>query len=208
MLDFSTLDNIPMQRAKKDFSEPIEPIAGNLAIKPENPATGQNNALQEQTYKAINRELQERERLRKAYNTYHENIRRAGSLRSDILKGMKRGEEPLDLLLKAVECISLMTGDTAIYSQSKADILAIYGYGLGYKAPLHIKLQETRERLEKLESAEVAPEEAQRINNAIREHRGLITDLEKRLATHEAGYTHIGDITRAIIEELREKQGK
>ena len=62
MLDFSTLDKIPMQRAIEDFTEPLPQEAGNLAIKPEKPATGQNNAIQEQPYKAINREIQERER--------------------------------------------------------------------------------------------------------------------------------------------------
>ena len=203
MLDFSTLDKIPMQRAIEDFTEPLPQEAGNLAIKPEKPATGQNNAIQEQPYKAISRELEERERLREAYSTYQENIKRAGSLRSDILKGMKRGEDPLDLLLKAVECISLMTGDSHIYSQSKGDILAIYGRGLGYKAPLHTQLKEARERLERLERVESAPEDRQRVNNAIQAHRELITDLEKQIAKTQ-GYTPIGAIVEDVIEELRE----
>ena len=177
MLDFTALDNIPAQRAIKDFSEPLANEEGNYTPQEEKTATGQNNA-----FIALDLEQRERAKLREAYTAYQENIQRAGMIRADILKGIKRGEEPLDLLLKAVECISLMTGDSHIYSQSKADILAIYGYGLGYKAPLHQEIQEARTRLEKLERAEVKPEETQRIENAIRAHRELIEELERGTA--------------------------
>ena len=169
MLDFTALDSIPEKKKKKDFSELLDHEEGNYTPKPEKPATGEINA-----FIALDQEQRDRAKLREAYSTYQENIKRAGMIRAEILKGIKQGEEPLDLLLKAVECISLMTGDSHIYSQSKADIVAIYGYGLGYKAPLHHAIEEAKARLEKLERAEASPEEAQRIQNAIRAHRELI----------------------------------
>ena len=81
----------------------------------------------------LNREKQDRDGYRQMYATYQQNIKRAGTLRGDIVKGIQSGENPLELLLKAVECISLMTGDTVIYAQSKEDILAVYGWGEGAK---------------------------------------------------------------------------
>ena len=126
-LDFTALNNIPLQVAKKDFTEPIG-YEVNLALKLEKPATGQNKAHSGQTTNKLDGEKKERARLREMYSTYQENIRRAGSCRRDILKGMKRGEDPLVLLLKALECISLVTGDTVILEQGKADITAIYGW--------------------------------------------------------------------------------
>ncbi len=122
-LDFTALDNIRKQTAQEDFSEPLGSEAGQSATTEEKPATGGNTALQGHihTHK-LDKERLERENMRKAYREYQQNIRRSGTLRAEVLKGIQRGEEPLDLLLKAMECISKMTGDIAIYSQSQKDI--------------------------------------------------------------------------------------
>lgn len=40
-------------------------------------------------------------------------------LRADINKAVKEGAEPVEILLKALECISLMTGDTVVYRQNE-----------------------------------------------------------------------------------------
>lgn len=45
------------------------------------------------------------------YAQYQEDIRVSGMLRSEILKGLKEGEEMLSLFGKACECIGKMTGD-------------------------------------------------------------------------------------------------
>lgn len=221
-LDFTALNNIPLQVAKKDFTEPLGYEAGNLALKPEKPATGQNRSPSGEIIHShkLDAERQERARLREMYSTYQENIRRAGSCRSDILKGMKRGEDPLALLLKAIECISLMTGDTVILEQGKADILAIYGWGLGEVAPLQTQLEEARTRLDRLTGQEpregLPPAEysnaEQRIQGAIREHRELIASLERAIARakHEEGHSDpqpVGEVVAGIVEELRERQG-
>ena len=105
-LDFRALDSIP-----------------NTA-----PAIGPGQATHR-----LDRERRERINAQQMYATYQQNIKRAGTLREDIVKGIQSGEDPVALLLKAVECISLMTGDTVIYAQSKEDILAVYGWGEGAK---------------------------------------------------------------------------
>lgn len=198
-LDFTALNNIPLQVAKKDFAEPMGYETGNSTLKPEKPATGQNTASNGQAVQSyrLDREKEERAHIREMYSTYQENIRRAGSCRSDILKGMKRGEAPLALLLKALECISLMTGDTVILEQGKADITAIYGWGLGEVAPLQTQLEEAKKRLARLTGQEpredLPPAEyrnaEQRIQGAIREHETLIESLERAIARaeHEEG---------------------
>lgn len=209
MLDFTALNSIQHRTAIKDFTEPLEPTAGNLALKPENHATGENISPRGYIHShKLDAEKRERERLREMYSTYQENIKRAGSCRSDVLKGIKRGEDPLALLLTAIECISLMTGDTVIYTQAKEDITAIYGWGLGYSYPLHAQLREARERLEKLEQATVLPEDRQRLNNAITAHKELIAKIKDQMKRNslEKGYTPIQEILEDVIEELKSKQ--
>lgn len=209
MLDFTALNNIAMQRAIQDFTEPLEPTAGNLALKPEKPATGENISPRGHIHShKLDAEKREREQLREMYSTYQENIKRAGSCRSDVLKGIKRGEDPLDLLLTAIECISLMTGDTVIYKQAEEDITAIYGWGLGYKQPLHRQLRNARERLEKLKQATVLPEDRQRLNNAIREHEEVILLIKAQMKreSQEKGYTPIQEILEDVIEDIRANQ--
>lgn len=112
---------------------------------------------------------------------YQENIRRAGNLRADILKGLKTGQDPLRLLLQAAECISAMTGDTVFYQQVKGDIISIYGYGLGAEATLAEELKTARERRAKLANAtryEVPEESKKRIMNAIHALDSQIARLE------------------------------
>ena len=76
----------------------------------------------------LDRERQEREHARNMYAEYQKNIKRSEALRAGILKGLREREDPRALLLKAVECISLMTGETVIYSQAKEDLNNLYGY--------------------------------------------------------------------------------
>ena len=211
-LDFTALENIPLHIAKNDFTEPISHEEGNLALKPEKPATGQNIAPQGEYIHShrLDAELQERARLREMYSTYQENIQRAGMLRADILKGIQRGEAPLALLLRAVECISLMTGDTVIYTQTKADLLSVYGWGLGEPEPLQTELENAQQRLERLKRATVPPEAQPRLQNAIREHTELVESLQRaivRSAEHEEGLKTASDIVGEVLEDIRARQG-
>ncbi len=54
-----------------------------------------------------------------AWKEYQDNIIKAGQLRSEISKGIAAGEDTADLLLKALKCISCMTGDQVFYTANK-----------------------------------------------------------------------------------------
>jgi len=53
----------------------------------------------------------EHDMIEEMYAEYQKNIKRSESLRIQINKGVEAGEPPITLLIKAIECISLMTGD-------------------------------------------------------------------------------------------------
>lgn len=208
-LDFTALNSITP--AKKSYVPPTVYEEGNLALLLQKPATAQNTAPQGELIHShrLDAELQERTRIREMYATYQDNIKRAGSLRADLLKGIQRGEEPLALLLKAVECISLMTGDTVIYDQSKEDILAIYGWGLGSPEPLHTELKNAYNRLERLKSATVPPEDQPRLQRAIRSHEEYIESLREAIARadRQQGLRDASDIVSEVIANIIKKSG-
>lgn len=121
---------------------------------------------------------QEKERNRAAYTEYQHNIAAAGTLRSDILKGLKEGRSICRLFLQSCEIISLMTGESLFYNTVKADILEIYGEGLAQPEPLSLEIQETRDRLERLTAAAEKDPAGQRITGAIKAHRERLSYLE------------------------------
>ena len=169
-IDFSALQ-------KPKAKDPLQTVADYL---------GQSK--EEKKYYKLEREQQERERMRKVYQTYQQNTRQAGTLRNDIAKGIQRGEDPIALLLKAVECISLMTDNTVLYEQTKEDLQAIYGWGLGYRTPLELELEEARARLDRLIHSEHTYTDTHTHNSiqrAITAHRELIKNLEGEIAKHE-----------------------
>lgn len=109
------------------------------------------------------------------YGVFHDNIRKAGTLRSYITKGILSGEDSYTLLLSAIECISLMTGDKLFYNHNKANIIAVHGLGLLESVPIEIELEETNKRLDLLLRPELMENEAEdskkRILQAIKEHK-------------------------------------
>lgn len=119
------------------------------------------------------REQQELDRAREVYKSYQNNIRAAGSLRADILKGLRAGEEAEGLLLKACKTISLMTGDTVFNKQAERDLIAIYGEGLGAEKPLEYKLNQVQKRLKNMQQAierGLEPDDKRRVKAAIAAH--------------------------------------
>lgn len=175
------------------------------------PRTGYNGFLGEGEYKtlsqpqkppeapetALNGEqaillLREHEEAAKAhqqalevYRSYQENTKRSSQIQTELLKGVKAGESVYSLFLKAARVISLMTDNSAFYSQIEADTIAIYGAGLLQKDPLQIELADTRKRLERLQEAEgreQAPDARQRIKGAVEAHRKRVAELESLLA--------------------------
>lgn len=154
---------------------------GTSALQEEKPVS----AFPAGSIRRLEMERRDRERVieqaRKVYATQQENIKLTESLRGDITKGIQTGESPLSLLLKALECISLTTGDTLIYSEGKENLRAVYGWGLSDPAPLEQELREAQTRLAMLtrpELSQTTPDEQRRIQRAVTAHRELIERLE------------------------------
>jgi hypothetical protein len=186
-LDFTALDAIAAggvsdaHRAAGSGEEVQTPTEGiKHAVKRHRAATGGVEVIANK----LEKHKVELERAREVYAAHQEAIQRSGTLRADILKGIRAGEAPADLLLEALECISLATGDTALYRQGKADLEAVQGWGLENPAPLHWQLQEAQERLEKLSRPELdtlPADQRRRITEAKRAQRELIERIEKTL---------------------------
>jgi len=120
------------------------------------------------------------ERLARVYKEHQENIRRAGQLKAEISKGIQAGEPIYRLLLKAIECISLMTGDKTFYDMNKNNLQTIYGI-LGEPAAIEIERQEVEQRLKRLMAAyeqEQPADAKQRIKNAIKAHQEKLEGLQ------------------------------
>ena len=120
------------------------------------------------------------ERLAAVYKEHQENIKRAEQLRTDINKGVQAGEPIYKVLLKAIECISLMTGDKTFYDMNKSNLQTIYGI-LGEPEVIAVERQEVEQRLKRLMAAyekEKDPGAKQRIKAAIKAHEEKIKTLE------------------------------
>ena len=145
-------------------------------------------------YKPLERSQQQdreaAERAREVYRTYQDNIKLSGELQTAILKGLKSGADITDLFLKACKAISLMTSNGVFYTQTEADLKAIYGIGLKQPGAIQRELAEVRQRLTMLTRPELQqePEDSRRrINRAIEAHQ----EREKQL---------IGMLEREVIQ--------
>lgn len=143
VLDFAGLfgDSVEQKRPSKT---PLETILEGGQYKtitePKKPAEAPPEGLEGQQAKGLylqaKREAAEKQRTLDIFREYQENIKRSGQLQTEILKGVKAGENVYNLFLKAVKAISLMTSNSLFYSQIEADTRAIYGEGLQEQAPL------------------------------------------------------------------------
>nr|CDL65526.1 unnamed protein product [uncultured bacterium] len=167
---------------------PVEPLLGagaiNNPIEPQKPAQGQINGLEREQAKQLflqaTREQEDHRRSLEVYRTYQENIKTSSTLQTQILKGLKAGEDVYSLFLKAAKAISLMTSNSVFYNQTEKDLIAIYGRGLQEKPPLQMELEEVQERLQRLREAEKreqASDSKERIQRAIQAHENKVTEL-------------------------------
>ena len=193
-LDFTGLNNIAQKIAIKDFEEdpveatesPIEEERVEISLDALKGLTGVNTEPQKQVdgvaLISLTRQQQDHNKTLEVYGEYQTNIKRAGELRADILKGVKAGVPVHTLLLKAVECISNMTGDKLFYRLIEKDLKAIYGEAFLDDIPLEWELAEVEERLEKMKEAlareTTSLDSKQRIETAIREHEAQVTTLK------------------------------
>ena len=60
------------------------------------------------------------------YKKYQDNIRKAQTMKSEILIGAKNGDDLKDLLLKAAVCIGCLTGDSKVYAENMKQYLEKY----------------------------------------------------------------------------------
>lgn len=127
------------------------------------------------------REQQELDRAREVYRSYQDNIRAAGNMRADILKGVKAGEPAELLLLQACKIISAMTGDRLFSDQIERDLIAVYGYGQQAAGALQMELEQVQQRLHNMQQAlerELEPDCRQRIQRAIAAHKEKENSLQ------------------------------
>lgn len=131
--------------------------------------------------------LKEAARIR---GEYQKNILLSDSLRCEINKGLKAGEDIYSLFLKAVKAISLMTGDTAFFDVAKKDLLAIYGVAFEKPSVLQIELNEIQARLDKLRKAaerEQDTDDIARIRTAIQYHEKAIAQIKDKIEKSNQG---------------------
>lgn len=73
-------------------------------------------------YLMAERDKEAAAQARQAYAAYAENTRKSERLRAEINQGIAAGQDVTELLLMALECISLMTNEPFFYRQNK-DVL-------------------------------------------------------------------------------------
>lgn len=177
-------------KATESLTEPTFPIEEyKNTSKAKQPVQGQINGLEKEQAKQLflqtKREREDHQKSIEAYKAYQENISQSSQLQTEILKGIKAGADIYSLFLKATKAIALMTSNNLFYTQTEADIKAIYGRGLKEKPPLQIELKETEERLKKLIEAEQREDQTdskERIQRAIKAHEAAIESLKNGIA--------------------------
>ena len=202
ILDFSGLFSAEPEE-KRPSKSPVEPFLGAGEYKTlttqEKPADGLKTSLEsiprteppEQAKILLldkQREREDHQRSLEAYRAYQENTKRSEQLQSEILKGIKAGEDVYSLFLKAAKAISLMTSNSVFYSQIENDTRSISGRGLNYQPPLQNELQDTQKRLQRLleaEQREADTDSRERIKRAVKAHREHIAELEAMIARAE-----------------------
>lgn len=185
-LDFSILDTLKTSSQNAPERTKTEPV-GKSATDEKNGSEGLLGASEGVSLVRLERDKEDRAKLREEYSRLQDNIKTSGTLRTEIIKGARAGESITTLFLSAVKCISLMTGDTVFSRQIEDDVRAIYGEGLLEPEPLQLQLHEVEERLGKLQHsltrAGIAPEDRQRIQNAVQAHQRKREELLGLLKT-------------------------
>lgn len=118
-LDFSKLLGDAQKRPERTFDDSSDEKHYKEGKSVYRANTGDTGGLLAVQYI---QEQEEREKILQVYQEYQSNIKKSEELRAEILSGVKNGEPPADLLLKACKCISLMTGDTLFYNQIERNI--------------------------------------------------------------------------------------
>lgn len=104
-LDFSGLNNIALQVAKKDFKEPFKvegvkmPIEKDISPKQAN-FSPQEELIGNKALTRLDRAKEDHQHTLEMYKDYQNNIRQAGQLQTELTKGARAGEPAYTLLLR------------------------------------------------------------------------------------------------------------
>ena len=176
-LDFSKIDSLGSPQ--KPANEPKEVNSSKTLKTAKKPAEGKIEAQSLQR-KADHRKQQ----LAISANVlkeYQTNKRLTNGLVSEITKGVQQGIDVYDLFLKAVEALSLVTNDTALYERIRNNLKVIYGIGLKETRALELEKEDTQKRLERLLQAlnnADRVEDKERLKNAITAHQKHLKTLQ------------------------------
>ena len=88
----------------------------------ENKTTDIHNS-QKGAVRKLSKEAEDYKRSLEVYKTYQRNTIKVSTLQTEILKGLRANEDIYSLMIKALEAISLMTGDDLFYTLSKEECL-------------------------------------------------------------------------------------
>lgn len=166
--------------ALEALSQPLQGAESNLQVNGENAAEGVIEGTEAKRYALLEQQAETARQGRALWQKQADNILRSEAARTGLLKGIAAGEDPFALLLQALACISLMTGDTLLLEQGRADLLAIYGEGLLEPVPLQMQLAQVRDRLARLKAARPTdPDSAARIQRAVEAHQSRLQELQR-----------------------------
>ena len=115
---------------------------------------------------------------------YLDNVCETDELQTQILMGIKAGEDFYHLFLKAAKAVSLLTSNVQFYDQIKRDCRSMYGGIFNQKEPLEEMLEEAHQRMAQLEKAAAVESDIDirdRINRCIDAHREKIAELEEQI---------------------------
>ena len=185
-LDFTKLNNIALKSSKTPQKQLFSEEEGNFMSNDVNALIRPKKELLDNLDKValakLEKEKEEYSNTIEVYKRYQNNIKLSKGLLGEILQETKEGEDICNLFLKAVRCISYMTGDMLFYDQIENDIKAVYGEALLEKMPLEWELEEVEKRLSMITSAlkrPLDPDVRQRIQRAREAHENKKSRLEK-----------------------------
>jgi len=187
-LDFTGLLTDEKQRSKTPVDAFSEGDAYKTTNQEQKAATSKIESLEREQATGLliqaRKEKEAHQKAREIYKIHQESTKRSSQLQSEILKGVQAGENIHRLFLKAVEALSLATGNGLLFRQIKEDLIAIYGQGLQEKPALAIELEEVQTRLQRLTEAEQKTEDTdskERIKRAIKAHKIRATEIKQTI---------------------------
>ncbi len=185
-LAFQMFDTVEQEEKVEEEQVKIELEKPKVETKqvnfqPEKQPTAPESQLNSVATAKLNVEKENQRKLNEMYGSYSENRAKASVYIAQLLKGARAGEAPVRLLLTACKCIGAMTGEKAFLEQIEGDIKAIYGEALLEPTAIKIALEDTENRLIRLQEAykrkDLQPEDRKRIDSAIKAHKARIEYL-------------------------------